>query len=72
MLNISIDLHQWFIKSFLLTYAGTSTHTGMGIDFENQQLVKELHKPVIRNLRKRKVYSSFKDKIILTACRRLG
>ena len=44
----------------------------MGIDFENQQLVKELHKPVIRNLRKRKVYSSFKDKIILTAFWRLG
>ena len=29
----------------------------------NQQLVEELHKPVIRNLGKRKVYSFFKDNI---------
>ena len=28
---------------------------------ENQQLANELHKPIIRKLKKRKVYSSFKD-----------
>ena len=27
----------------------------------NQQLAKELHKPIIRKFRRRKVYSSFKD-----------
>ena len=29
----------------------------------NQQLANELHKPIIRNFKKRKVYSSFKDNI---------
>ena len=29
----------------------------------NQQLAEELHNPIIRKLKKRKVYSSFKDKI---------
>ena len=30
---------------------------------QNQQLAEELHKPVIRKLKKRKVYSAFKDNI---------
>ena len=30
---------------------------------ENQQLANELHKPIIRKFKKRKVYSSFKDSI---------
>ena len=30
---------------------------------ENQQLANELHKPIIRKLKERKVYSSFKDNI---------
>ena len=30
---------------------------------ENQQLANELHKPINRKLKKRKVYSSFKDNI---------
>ena len=29
----------------------------------NEQLAKELHKPIIRKLKKRKVYSGFKDNI---------
>ena len=35
---------------------------GAGIK-ENQQLANELHKPIIRKFKKRKVYSSFKDNI---------
>ena len=30
---------------------------------QNEQLVEELHKPIIRKLKKRKVYSAFKDNI---------
>ena len=30
---------------------------------ENQKLANELHKPIIRKFKKRKVYSSFKDNI---------
>ena len=31
---------------------------------ENKQLANELHKPIIRKFKKRKVYSSFKDNIL--------
>ena len=40
--------------------------SGSGIENENmsdQQLAKELHKPIIRNFKKRKVNSSFIDNI---------
>ena len=30
---------------------------------ENQQLANELHKPIVRKFKRRKVYSSFKDNI---------
>ena len=30
---------------------------------QNEQLVNELHKPIIRKFKKRKVYSAFKDNI---------
>ena len=30
---------------------------------QNEQLVEELHKPIIKKLKKRKVYSAFKDNI---------
>ena len=39
---------------------------GSGINNEmkqNQQLPEELHKPIIRKFKKRKVYSAFKDNI---------
>ena len=39
---------------------------GSGINIEvkhNEQLAKELHKPIIRNSKKRNVYSGFKDNI---------
>ena len=34
---------------------------GSGVD--NEQLAKELHKLIIKNFKRRKVYSSFKDDI---------
>ena len=38
---------------------------GSGIEsiLQNEQLAEELHKPIIRKFKKRKVYSSFKDNI---------
>ena len=37
---------------------------GSGIkSMSNQQLVDQLHKPFIKNFKRRKVYSSFKDNI---------
>ena len=39
--------------------------SGSGITNKlNYQLANELHKPIIKNLKKRKVYSSFKDNIL--------
>ena len=38
-----------------------STGSGIIANESNYQLVKELRKPVIRKLKKRKVYSSFRD-----------
>ena len=36
---------------------------GSGINKENKELANELHKPIIRKFKKRKLYSSFKDNI---------
>ena len=43
------------------TSTSTSTHTGTEINFENQQLGEELHKPIIRKFKK--VCLSFKQNI---------
>ena len=40
----------------------TKFQKGSGLK-ENHQLANELHKPIIRNKKKTKVYSSFKDNI---------
>ena len=38
--------------------------SGVNIPLEfNEELAKELHKPIIRNFNKRKVYSGFRDNI---------
>ena len=50
----------WFINVFdkKLKGSGIKNETK-----ENQQLANELHKPIIKKFKKRKVYSSFKDNI---------
>ena len=60
MMDINVDLLQWFINFF------EETTSGSGIKNENmsdQQLAEELYKPIIRNFGKRKVHSPFIDKI---------
>ena len=37
--------------------------SGSGINEPNYQLANNLHKPIIRKVKKRKVYSSFRDNI---------
>ena len=39
------------------------THVNTKVTPQNQQLAEELHKPIIKNFEKRKVYSAFKDNI---------
>ena len=40
-----------------------SSGSGLANNNENIELVNELHKPIIKKINKRKVYSSFKDNI---------
>ena len=40
-----------------------SQGSGLPSNKENIQLANELHKPIIRKFKKRKVYSSFRDNI---------
>ena len=40
----------------------TITYTGTGISGD-QQLINELHRPITREFKKRKIYSSLRDKI---------
>ena len=39
----------------------SATYTRAGINYENLKLAEELHKPIIRKFRKRKVYSSYME-----------
>ena len=49
------------IKEGLLLWF-TGSDVNVPLDF-NEQLAKELHKPIIRKFKKRKVYTGFKDNI---------
>ena len=40
-----------------------SSGSGLANNNENIQLANKLHKPIIKKINKRKVYSSFKDNI---------
>ena len=45
-------------------YINLSTGSGVNIPLKfNEQLAKELHKPIIRNLNKRTIYSGFRDNV---------
>ena len=60
MVDINADFRQW-LKFF---HKRTSnTNKGTGINSENKELAKKLHKPIIRKFEKRKVHSSFIDNI---------
>ena len=57
-------LASMFYKFFDKIFASLNKSSGNGITNEpNYQLENELHKPIIRKLKKRKVYSSFRDNI---------
>ena len=54
-----MDLLQWSIKILINT-------SGSGIKKENisnKELAEELHKPIVRKLKKRKVHSHFMDNV---------
>ena len=60
MMDINVDLLQWFINFF------DKKASGSGIKNKNipkKKLAEELHKSVIRKFNKRKIHSSFIDNI---------
>ena len=51
-------------KFFDSKYEGSGAkHVNTKLIPQNKQLAEELHKPIIRKFKKRKVYSAFKDNI---------
>ena len=63
--NAKYDGYQKVLDSMVYNFFEKKSR-GTGIKNkikENQQLANELHEPIIRKFKKRKVYSSFKDNI---------
>ena len=60
MMDINVDLLQWFINFFEKKTSGSIIKNE---NMSDQQLAEELCKPIIRNFRKRKVNSPFIDNI---------
>ena len=64
MMVIIEDQLQWFTSFLDKKSASLNKSSGSGIVNEpNYQLANELHKPIIRKFKKRKIYSSFRDNI---------
>ena len=66
--NIDIDLkydgYQRGLTSMIYRFFDKKTAaSGIKSMPQNEQLAEELHKPIIKNFKKRKVYSAFKDNI---------
>ena len=64
--GIASIVFKLFDKSLQLCVQINFLHTQgqkLNLNFENQQLAKELHKMIIRKLKKRKIYSLSRDNI---------
>ena len=56
-------VYKFFDKMYSGSGRPLSSASQLANNKENMQIVDELHKPVIRKFKKRKVYSSFRDNI---------
>ena len=62
--NPKHDGYQRGLASMVYKFFDKKSAKGIGINtISNQQLADELHKPIIRKFKRRKVYSSFKENI---------
>ena len=61
MMDIKEDLLLWF-TNFLIKNIEVHFDANKSA-FNNKKLTQELHKPIIRNFKKKTVYSGFKDNI---------
>ena len=58
--NRKYDEYQRALASIAYRFCGQKTGSRVSV---NEQLAEELHKPVIRKFKRRKVYMRFKDNI---------
>ena len=58
--NRNYDGYQRALASIVYTFFDQKTGSGINV---NEQLAEELHKPLIKKFRRRKVYARFKDNI---------
>ena len=58
--NHKYDGYQRALASIVYKFFDKKTRSGVSV---NEQLAKELHKPVIKKFERRKVYARFKDNI---------
>ena len=61
--NPKYDCFQRALASMVWKSFNERSKKVLGSGIENKQLADELHKPIIKKLKRRKVYSSFKDNI---------
>ena len=60
MMDINVDLLQWSIYFSIKKTSGSGIKN---VNISNKELAEELHKPIIRKLKRRKVRSTFTDNI---------
>ena len=61
--NPNYDGYQRGLASIVYKFFDNKSKRGSIINEPNYQLANELHKPIIRKIKKRKVYSSFRDNV---------
>ena len=61
--NLQIDGFQRALASMVWRFLNERSKKVLGSGVNNKQSADELHKPIIKNFKRRKVYSSFKDNI---------
>ena len=61
--NPRIDGYQRGLAAMVDNFFNERSKKVLGLGIENQQIASELHKPIIKKFKRRKVYSSFKDNI---------
>ena len=59
----NVDGFQRGLAAMVYKFFNERSKKVLGSGIENQQLANELHKPIIKKFKRRKVYSSFKDNI---------
>ena len=61
--NLNYDGYQRGLASIVYRFFDNKSKRGGIINEPNYQLANELHKPIIRKIKKRKVHSSFRDNV---------